>query len=123
MKCIFVYNPESGKGKIKKHRNYIIEQLAKKYGEVHCVETRHAGDATELARNAIGVYDYFFVSGGDGTLNEVVKGFGNAENKPILGYIPSGTVNDDLRKGERDAMRCFGRTALSSRSRNPPRHP
>lgn len=94
MKCIFVYNPESGKGKIKKYRNYILSELAKKYGEVDCVETRHAGDATELAKNSIGVYDYFFVSGGDGTINEVVNGFGEAENAPILGIIPSGTVND-----------------------------
>ena len=94
MKCIFVYNPESGKGKIKKHRNYILEELTKKYGEVDCVETRHAGDATELAKNSIGVYDYFFVSGGDGTINEVVNGLGEAENAPILGIIPSGTVND-----------------------------
>lgn len=94
MKCIFVYNPESGKGKIKKYRDYILKELATKYGEVDCVETRHAGDATELARNACGVYDYFFVSGGDGTINEVVNGFGENENAPILGIIPSGTVND-----------------------------
>ena len=94
MKCIFVYNPESGKGKIKKYRDYILAQLATKYGNVDCVETRHAGDATELARNACGVYDYFFVSGGDGTINEVVNGFGENENAPILGIIPSGTVND-----------------------------
>lgn len=94
MKCIFVYNPESGKGKIKKYRDYILKELATKYGEVDCVETRHAGDATELARNACGIYDYFFVSGGDGTINEVVNGFGENENAPILGIIPSGTVND-----------------------------
>lgn len=94
MKCIFVYNPESGKGKIKKYRDYILAELATKYGNVDCVETRHAGDATELARNACGVYDYFFVSGGDGTINEVVNGFGENENAPILGIIPSGTVND-----------------------------
>ena len=85
MKCIFVYNPESGKGKIKKYRDYILKELAEKYGEVDCVETRHAGDATELAKNACGVYDYFFVSGGDGTINEVVNGFGENENPPILG--------------------------------------
>ncbi len=94
MKCIFVYNPESGNGKIKKYRDYILTELAKKYGEVDCVETRHAGDATELAKNSIGVYDYFFVSGGDGTINEVVNGFGEEENAPVLGIIPSGTVND-----------------------------
>lgn len=94
MKCIFVYNPESGNGKIKKYRDYILTELAKKYGDVDCMETRQAGDATELAKNAIGVYDYFFVSGGDGTINEVINGFGENENAPILGIIPSGTVND-----------------------------
>lgn len=94
MKCLFVYNPESGKGKIKRYRDYILTELAKKYGDVDCVETRHSGDATELARNAIGEYDYFFVAGGDGTINEVINGFGEAENAPILGIIPSGTVND-----------------------------
>lgn len=94
MKCIFVYNPESGNGKIKKHRDYILKELATKYGEVDCVETRKAGDATEYAKNACGVYDYFFVSGGDGTINEVVNGFGENEDAPILGIIPSGTVND-----------------------------
>ncbi len=94
MKCIFVYNPESGNGKIKKYRDYILKELATKYGEVDCIETRKAGDATEFARNACGVYDYFFVSGGDGTINEVVNGFGENEDAPILGIIPSGTVND-----------------------------
>ena len=94
MKSIFVYNPESGKGKIKQYKDYIIEKLSQKYGEIECVETEYAGHAHDLAKDAVGKYDYFFVSGGDGTINEVVNGFGGAENKPILGYIPSGTVND-----------------------------
>lgn len=94
MKSIFVYNPESGNGKLKKHKDYILQKLSEKYGEVECVETTHAGHAHDLAAEAVGKYDYFFVSGGDGTINEVVNGFGAAENKPILGYIPSGTVND-----------------------------
>ena len=94
MKSIFVYNPESGKGKIKKYRDFIIKELAKKYGEIDCVETKKQGDATEFAKNSIGVYDYFFVSGGDGTINEVVNGFGENKNAPILGIIPTGTVND-----------------------------
>ena len=94
MKSIFVYNPESGNGRIKKYKSYILQELEKKYGEVECVETTHAGHAAELAKNAVGEYDYFFVAGGDGTLNEIVNGMGDAENKPIIGYIPSGTVND-----------------------------
>jgi len=97
MKNIFVYNPESGNGKLKKHINYVLDALTKKYGEIEVVETTHAGHASELARDSVGKYDYFFVSGGDGTLNEVINGFGEQENKPIIGYIPSGTVNDVAR--------------------------
>lgn len=99
MKSIFVYNPESGKGKINKYIPYILNELnsAQKFGEVTAIATTYAGHAHDLAKDAIGKYDYFFVSGGDGTLNEVVNGFGSAENKPIVGYIPSGTVNDIAR--------------------------
>ena len=94
MKSIFVYNPESGKSKIKDHKEYIIKKLSQKYGDIECVETEYSGHAHDIAKDAIGKYDYFFVSGGDGTLNEVVNGFGDAKNAPVLGYIPSGTIND-----------------------------
>jgi YegS/Rv2252/BmrU family lipid kinase len=33
-------------------------------------------------------------SGGDGTLNEVVSGLMELPQKPVLGYIPSGSTND-----------------------------
>lgn len=97
MKSIFVYNPESGNGKLKKYKDYIVSSLAEKYGEIEVKETTHAGHASEIAKESVGNVDYFFVSGGDGTLNEVINGFGDAENKPIVGYIPSGTVNDIAR--------------------------
>ncbi len=39
-------------------------------------------------------YDTLVVSGGDGTLNEAVSGVMTLEKRPIIGYIPSGTMND-----------------------------
>ncbi len=97
MKSIFVYNPESGNGLLKKRAPYIVRELTKKYGDVEVIPTTHSGHAINLAMDAVGKYDYFFCAGGDGTINEVVNGFGAAENKPIIGYIPCGTVNDVAR--------------------------
>ncbi len=99
MKSVFVYNPESGKGKIKKYKNYILKKLSEKYGEIDCIETTYAGHAHDIAKDSVSKYDYFFVSGGDGTINEVINGMGSArpEDKPIIGYLPSGTVNDVAR--------------------------
>lgn len=94
MSGIFIYNPESGKGKIEKYKDYIISSLSKKFGEISLAPTAHAGQATEFAIDACGKYDYLFVAGGDGTLNEVINGIADKENKPVLGYIPTGTVND-----------------------------
>lgn len=97
MKSIYVYNPESGNGKILKSKNYILSCLREKYGNVEERPTTKAGDACIFAKEACGKYDYFFVSGGDGTLNEVINGMGESENKPIIGYIPTGTTNDVAR--------------------------
>lgn len=94
MKAIFVYNPESGSGKIEKHKEYILNKLRAKYGQVDVKKTTHVGEAGEIAADSIGKYDYLFVAGGDGTLNEIVNGLKEAVNRPIVGYIPCGTVND-----------------------------
>ncbi|MDE7394962.1 MAG: YegS/Rv2252/BmrU family lipid kinase [Clostridiales bacterium] len=97
MKCLFVYNPISGKGKVGKKQKYIEKKLRERFGEVDCYATQKAGELTEKAREACGKYDVLIFAGGDGSFNEVVRGLGEHENRPILGYIPSGTVNDIAR--------------------------
>ncbi len=94
MKCLFVYNPHSGKSGLKSRIDYIIEQLRTIYDEVDYHPTEYPGHAQKLASDACGVYDYLVISGGDGTVNEVVNGLAGKENAPVLGYLPSGTVND-----------------------------
>lgn len=54
--------------------------------------TRHAGEARELAeRFAAANEPVVIAAGGDGTLNEVVRGL--AGSSTILGVLPAGTMN------------------------------
>lgn len=94
MKCLYIYNPVSGKGISKKVREYIVSALKTKYDAVDVKRTQKRGDARDFANAACGYYDTIVVSGGDGTMNEVISGIANQENRPTLGYVPTGTVND-----------------------------
>ncbi len=94
MKCLYVYNPTSGKQNSHKKIDYILRELKKKFEVVDCKPTQKRGDAGVFAREACGVYDVFVVSGGDGTMNEVVNAISEVENRPQIGYIPAGTTND-----------------------------
>lgn len=97
MKCLFVANPQSGKGKIVKKKDYIISRLKQKFEEVDYLETQHAGHLTQIIECSYSNYDCIVVSGGDGTVNETVTALADKPNAPTIGYIPSGTVNDVAR--------------------------
>lgn len=97
MKCLFIYNPHSGKGKIAKHLDYIVKRLHEKFEVVETYQTKSSEDTINVARESCGKYDALVFSGGDGTFNDVVTGVAPMEKRPILGYIPSGTVNDIAR--------------------------
>ena len=98
MKCIFVYNPNSGScKKITKKLDYIKSKLEEKYETVDIVPTQYASHATKIAKEACGVYDCLVLAGGDGTFNEVINGLATEDNKPIIGYLPCGTVCDMAR--------------------------
>lgn len=94
MNCIFIYNPVSGKGKVRKRIKFIVDKLREKYEIVDVYETRANGDMENAAREAAAKYDAIIFSGGDGSFNEVLQGVATAERMPELGYIPAGTVND-----------------------------
>lgn len=95
MKCLFLYNPNSGKGKIAKKLNYICEKLAKTFDEVIVQATESSGDMTSKAREGAALYDVIVFSGGDGSFNRVLQGI---EGTGVtIGYLPSGTANDVAR--------------------------
>ena len=49
MNCIFIYNPVSGKGRIRKRIKYVVDKLREKYEIVDVYETRACGDMTAAA--------------------------------------------------------------------------
>lgn len=93
-----IYNPTSGRELFKKHLPEVLEKLEIAGYETSCHATTGEGDAIEAAKKAVERnFDIVIAAGGDGTLNEVVTGISQCENRPKLGIIPMGTTNDFAR--------------------------
>jgi len=94
MKCLYIYNPKSGKQKNTKIIDLVKTTLQSKFDIVDIIATQKRGDAYSLASDACGKYDTLVISGGDGTVNEVINAIAEKAVRPKIGYIPTGTVND-----------------------------
>lgn len=92
-KCLFIYNPHSGKEKVLKNEKFIREQLSKNF-DLQVVQSQYAGHIGEYITENGNQFDIIVISGGDGTLNETVNAVARLKNRPRIGYIPTGTVND-----------------------------
>ena len=93
MKCVLLYNPNSGK---LSNRNEVkrIYKILENYGyDTEIVYTEYRGHAKEIVKKLKDV-DLLLCAGGDGTLNEVISG--NIERKKpiLLSHLPLGSVND-----------------------------
>lgn len=76
----------------------VLEKFEKAGYETSAHATTGEGDAAYAAKVAVERrYDLVVVAGGDGTINEVVQGIAEAEYRPRIGIIPSGTTNDFAR--------------------------
>lgn len=95
-KLIFIFNPRSGKGKIKTMLLDIIDIFTKAGYDVTAYPTQSKGDGAAKIRKCASEYDMVVISGGDGTLSEGAAGMiAVPEDKRVpLGYIPAGTMND-----------------------------
>ena len=95
MKLLFIYNPMSGKAKIKTYLHEIIDIFIRAGYTVTVHATQKKGDAAKIVKEREkGIYDLVVCSGGDGTLDEVVNGMMKSEEKVPIGYIPAGSTND-----------------------------
>ena len=97
MKCIYIYNPVSGRGIDKYKLRYIVNTLKTKYDVVDVKKSQSSKNLSEIAKNACSEYDAIIFSGGDGTFNDIARGVSGEEHRPPLGFIPTGTGNDNAR--------------------------
>ena len=91
---LFIFNPRAGKGQIRQHLSEIIDIFNKKGYQVLVRSTQYPRDAYEQTKTYQDKVDLIVVSGGDGTLDEVVTGLMETGSRTPLGYIPSGSTND-----------------------------
>lgn len=93
-KLLLILNPLAGQKKAKRQLAEIVEIFQKAGYEVLLHLTLGQGDGTNAARMLGKEADLVVCSGGDGTLNEVVRGLIDAGADKPLGYLPAGSTND-----------------------------
>lgn len=89
--CV-IFNPTAKGEKARRFRRH-LEMIG---GECALKQTVAAGGARPLAAEAVREgFEVIVAAGGDGTLNEVLNGMGDADgfDKARLGVLPLGTVN------------------------------
>lgn len=93
-KLLFIMNPKAGVMLAPKYMAEIIECFSKSGYLTQVLMTTGRGDARDFAAEYGGESDIVVVSGGDGTLNEVIDGLLSEGFKTPIGYIPAGSTND-----------------------------
>jgi diacylglycerol kinase (ATP) len=91
--AVLLYNPAAGSGRLRRHRLEDARAILARAGiETSLLATNAPGHATDLARQcAAEGCRLVIVSGGDGTINEVVNGLAGSET--ALAVLPCGTAN------------------------------
>lgn len=93
-KMLFIFNPLAGKSRIKTRLADVIDLFIKNKYEITLHSTQAKMDAYQVVEKTGYKYDIIVCSGGDGTINEVVRGVLESKRRPLIGYIPAGTTND-----------------------------
>ena len=93
-KMLFLVNPKAGQQELRTHLLEMIDVFTAGGCDVTVHTTQGPGDLTEWVAAHGAEFDQIVCAGGDGTLNEAVSGLMQLEQRPPLGYIPGGTVND-----------------------------
>ncbi|WP_394024218.1 diacylglycerol/lipid kinase family protein [Anaerococcus martiniensis] len=92
--ALFVYNPNSGQRIINEYLPWIIDYLSEREYLTSVYASQSRGDARYIVEKMGHRFDEIIVSGGDGTLDEVISAVCKREIDPLIGYIPTGSTND-----------------------------
>ncbi|HEV2618002.1 MAG TPA: diacylglycerol kinase family protein [Candidatus Acidoferrales bacterium] len=98
-----IVNPAAGGGRCGRSAPAALERLRASGIQIEVAETRAAGHATELARQAQNIgHRNFLAVGGDGTSYEIVNGIfplrdDDPSDRRTLAFLPLGTGNSFLR--------------------------
>ncbi|MCR5791484.1 MAG: YegS/Rv2252/BmrU family lipid kinase [Lachnospiraceae bacterium] len=115
---LFVFNPVSGRSGDKTlFLGRVVEKLSQGGRLVAVYQTTGKNETRRFVREALksGSYSELIVSGGDGTLHEVLNGMLLAEADIPIGYIPSGSTNDFARNlgiNKRNALKTVSEKRL-----------
>ena len=93
-KLLFLINPHAGRAEIKTRALEAIDLFVKAGWEPTVRTTQRPLEIPELLEARANEFELVVCCGGDGTLNETVSGLMQCDPRPLLGYIPAGTVND-----------------------------
>lgn len=94
MKYLLMYNPTSGKGKFYKKLPKIIKIFTEANLNLDIYRSLKPYDLEAKVVNDGSKYDVIIISGGDGSINEVINGLMQLDKRPKLAIMPSGTAND-----------------------------
>lgn len=93
-KMLYIVNFYAGKSRARRSLGAVTEYFTRNGWDVTVHPTLAPLDAKKTVLKSGHSYDMIVCSGGDGTLNEVISGILELPERPMLGYIPSGSAND-----------------------------
>ena len=89
-----IINAHSGLKNSKSRLIDAMDVFCSKGYDITTYITQGVKDAYKYLKSSKVKYDIVCAFGGDGTLNEVTNGLMSKKEKPMIGYFPSGTMND-----------------------------
>jgi YegS/Rv2252/BmrU family lipid kinase len=93
-KLLLVYNPISGARKFINLLVHVVDIFTAAGFLVTVYPTQASGDVENIIIKYADAFDYLVCCGGDGTVNEVINALVPLKKRPMVGFIPAGTVND-----------------------------